>query len=192
MTDKEQPEPSDERPDLEPSALLWSVALTYGLMLLGAVLWLWFRDRLDELPALALGEHGAAGTLGIGLAGALLGSLAMVGFVRWIPGIRRVERLVGRAFVGASDIAIALVSMAAAVAEETFFRCAMQGELGPWLTLCVYTGIHLGPGFWSYWPVALCLGALLGGMVHLGAGLGAAILAHALIHYFAIRRIQQP
>ena len=54
--------------DAEPVLVLVTGAVIYGLMATGALFWLWSRDRLDALPARAIGEYGPLAASGIGLA----------------------------------------------------------------------------------------------------------------------------
>ncbi|MBP8300199.1 MAG: hypothetical protein KA020_07560, partial [Planctomycetes bacterium] len=46
----------------------------YTLLLGGALLWLWARDRLEILHSRAIGEHGLLASAGLGLLVGLLGA----------------------------------------------------------------------------------------------------------------------
>ena len=72
-----EPEP-DPASDASLSALVGGVI--YTLLLGGALLWLWARDRLELVHSRAIGEHGLLAAEGLGLLVGLLGAF----LVAWI------------------------------------------------------------------------------------------------------------
>jgi hypothetical protein len=57
---------TDETP--EPRFVLGAGSLVYVLLAAAALVWLWWRQRLDVLPARAIGDHGPwlASAVGLG------------------------------------------------------------------------------------------------------------------------------
>jgi hypothetical protein len=180
----------DEPP--APGAVLWAAGAVYTLLLLGALLWLWLRDRLPALPASALGEHGLWPAAAAGLGTGLLGAAGLAAAARRFAGLGRCERRIA-AFLGAQrDGALLVLAMGSAVAEELFFRLAVQDALGPVAAVAIYVGMNTGPGFWPWLPVALVAAVAFTALVQCGLGLLSATVAHALINYLTLRRIAPP
>ncbi len=78
-------------------------------------------------------------------------------------------------------VALALIS---ALAEELFFRGALQGAIGALPAAVLFALLHAGPGkgfrIWSLF--ALAGGLALGALVALRGPLGGAIVAHFLVN----------
>ena len=88
-----------------------------------------------------------------------------------------------------SEAQLLTLSLVSAVAEEFFFRLAVQDALGLPASVALYVLLNTGPGFWSWALIALGSGLLFSGLVATGFGLLAATTAHAIINYLSLRRI---
>ncbi len=99
-----------------------------------------------------------------------------------------------RAIVGdLSAGEILWLALLSGLAEELFFRGAMQPVLGLWLTSLIFGAVHTGPKrvflAWSVW--AFVMGVLLGAIFELTGVLWGAVLAHAWINQRNMRFIQR-
>lgn len=81
----------------------------------------------------------------------------------------------------AEAVSLALIS---AVAEELFFRGALQGAIGYLPAAVLFALLHAGPGkgFRVWTLFALAGGLVLGALVALRGPLGGAIVAHVLVN----------
>jgi membrane protease YdiL (CAAX protease family) len=108
---------------------------------------------------------------------------------RFVPAARRLEaelaRMLGRLDT-AEVVALALLS---GLAEEIFFRGAVQGALGWPLATLLFTVLHTGPGrSYRVWTLfAAIAGLLLAGLVAWRHTLLPAIVAHALVNGVNLR-----
>jgi membrane protease YdiL (CAAX protease family) len=89
-----------------------------------------------------------------------------------------------------SEAEITLLALSSALGEECFFRLAMQDALGLLPTALLFGLLHTGPPGLLWSAVALVLGLAFGWMMHAGCGLLSVTLAHALINYLSLRRMQ--
>jgi membrane protease YdiL (CAAX protease family) len=169
----------------------WGFYLIVGLA--GVI---WVGLRLGTIPlALFLDREQwwldtAAGVAsGIALLG-LWGAAARV-----LPTARRLEAEIGHVLGRlelSEAVALALIS---AVAEEVFFRAAVQGALPGWggwlLAALLFALLHSGPGpAFRIWTVfAAFAGALFGGLMLWRGNLTAPLVAHFLVNAVNLRRI---
>jgi membrane protease YdiL (CAAX protease family) len=91
-----------------------------------------------------------------------------------------------RAVLGPLDgIEITAYALFSSVAEELFFRGAMQPVLGLVLTSLIFGAVHVGPSrglrVWPLW--AAVMGLVFGATVALTGQIYGAVLAHFLINY---------
>ncbi|MEO8275181.1 MAG: CPBP family intramembrane glutamic endopeptidase [Thermoanaerobaculia bacterium] len=128
---------------------------------------------------------------GVGLAtGALL--LAFWWLLRrYVTAARALEQELARLLAPltlAEALSLALMS---AVAEELFFRGALQGALGFLPTALIFALLHSGPGksFRTWTLFALVGGLILGTLVALRGPLGGAILAHLVVNGVNLGRL---
>ena len=167
-------------------------AVFYAAMIAGAWLWLWLGDRLPILGVAAIGEHGIWAAAGLGLGAGLGGALALERLARRSGAVHRCERRIAALLGPLRDGQILQLSLLSAIAEELFFRLALQDALGLPAAVAIYAGLSTGPGFWAWAPIAAAAAALFGGLLQLGFGLLAATAAHAVINYLSLRRIMTP
>lgn len=128
---------------------------------------------------------------GVAMAALLLGLWA-VGR-RLFPAGREVEREIAALLgpLGREEaLALALLS---GIAEEVFFRGALQAWLG-WLAAALAFGLlHVGPrrAFWLWTAFAVAAGLLFGLWVEQRGTLGAPILAHVLTNAVQLARLRR-
>lgn len=165
------------RPFFETAAFFYLLLATAGTLWLG-----WQRGRLG------LGLFVAPGGWGIDLgAGIVLGGSLLAGWRLWrrlSATARRIEAELAALLAPLSRGEAVALAVISALAEEVFFRGALQGAIG-WLpTALLFALLHLGPGrnlrLWSLF--ALAAGLVLGAWVHWRGALGGAILAHLLVN----------
>ncbi|MCB9635136.1 MAG: CPBP family intramembrane metalloprotease [Sandaracinus sp.] len=91
-----------------------------------------------------------------------------------------------------TDREIVVFAGASAIAEELFFRGAMQPTLGLPLTALVFGLVHVPPDrrFLPWTLVAVVGGLAFGAVVALTGNLVGAILAHALVNYLNLQFIR--
>lgn len=180
-----------ELPRLSPSRAL----IFYGLLLGGALLWGSLRGdinvfvlertagepRPDLLIRVGLG-------VGIGLGFVLLARL-LVGF-KWS---RRLGEEMRKLLGDLSLRDVTILAIASSVAEEAFFRGAMQPQLGVVAASIVFGLMHIGPGraFWPWTLWALISGFALGYVTEYTGDILAATLAHFTVNYFNLWQISR-
>lgn len=185
----QQPE-EDEGPDPEPGMVLATGTVIYGAMGGAALLWLWSRDRWDALAEQAVGEHGPLAASGVGLAIGLVGAwLLNLAFDR-LTSLKDIASAGQRLFARTGDgVAIAFV-LISAVAEELFFRLAVQDVFGLVGSVAVYVLLNSTVGGMRWLLFTLVHALVLGSIVHFGFGLLGSATAHAILNYLSLRRIQ--
>ncbi|MFK7738984.1 MAG: CPBP family intramembrane glutamic endopeptidase [Planctomycetota bacterium] len=192
--------PDDERPpgaepdgpeEPEPAFVLVAGVIVYGMMGTAAVLWLWWRDRLDVLPEQAIGRHGPLLASGAGLAVGLLGAGLLGAAMRRSAALGEIATTVERMFARASDATGLAFVLISAIAEELFFRLAVQDALGLIGSVAFYVLLNstVGGVRWILFTVLHAL--VLGLLVHFGFGLLGSTTAHAILNYLSLRRLQQ-
>jgi membrane protease YdiL (CAAX protease family) len=186
MTADRQPTDRDSR-----AAVLYAGCL-YVLLLAGAFSWLWVRDRLSQVHEQALGEHGLWAGAGAGLAVGLGGAFLIAWAARSFAALAAMERRIAAILGPMAEPQVLTLALCSAVAEEMFFRLAVQDAIGLVGAVACYALMNTGPGFWAFLPVAVVSGLAFGLLVQNGLGLLSATTAHALINYFSLRRILLP
>jgi hypothetical protein len=79
-----------------------------------------------------------------------------------------------------------------AIAEELFFRLAVQDAFGLAGSVAIATAVNSCVGGWRWMPLALVHALALGAIVHFGLGLLGSTTANAVSNYLNLRRIQCP
>jgi len=199
----ESPEPETpgtEPPEVEPSSqealgpgqfyrLAWIVYLILAVAGL-----LWIGSRLGTIPlSLFLRWETVALDLGVGLAGGgfLIG--AWVVMRRLLPAARRLEAEM-RAMLGPLEAGeIGALALLSGLAEELFFRGAMQGALGWPIATLAFTVLHTGPGrAFRVWTLfAAVAGLVLAGLVVWRETLLPAIVAHILVNWVNLTQLNR-
>lgn len=83
-------------------------------------------------------------------------------------------------------LALILVS---AVAEEVFFRLAVQDVFGLLGSVAAYVVVNSTTAGWRWIPITALHAAVLGAMMQLGFGLLGTTTANAVLNYLSLRRI---
>jgi hypothetical protein len=183
--------PTLEPDDIQqPRAVLGAGALLYAVMAALALGWLWLRDRMDVLPAQAIGRHGPWLAAGLGLLIGWCGAMAFAVLVRRVQQFRAYAALTRRVFTDVGEISSMTFVLLGAVAEELLFRLAVQDAIGLVGAVAVYVLLHMGIGGPWVIPVSLLHGLALGLLVHQGFGLLSSTTANAIMNYLSLRRIQ--
>ncbi|HPK65074.1 MAG TPA: CPBP family intramembrane metalloprotease [Thermoanaerobaculia bacterium] len=110
---------------------------------------------------------------------------------RWLPLARRLERRLAAALAGTSPEEALVLALLSALAEEVFFRGAVQGTFGLWPAALLFALLHSGPRrdlvLWG--AFALVAGLVCGALVVLRGQLAPAIAAHFLVNAVGLRRL---
>jgi membrane protease YdiL (CAAX protease family) len=170
--------------------VLPAAAIFYLALAVVGVVWIGWRRGSIGLD-LFLSPDAAALDLGIGLAAGLALAAAWDLTRRLVAEASRVEERLAD-ILGPLErseaVALALLS---AIAEEFFFRGAVQGSWGYLPAAALFTLLHLGPGReYRLWTLfAGVAGLALGGLVAWRGSLASAIVAHALVNAVGLVRL---
>lgn len=184
-------DPEAETPP-EPRTTAIAGGCLYSLLLIASVCWLQLRDRIELVSTAALGEHGAALALATGL-GVGLGGYTLYAFglsrLRSLAVIRRHARQMFGPMGEARTLTLVLVG---AVAEEMFFRLAVQDQFGLAGSVAAYTVLSTGALGLRWLPIAALHALALGSLMTFGFGLLATTAANAVMNYLSLRRMLNP
>ena len=126
---------------------------------------------------------------GLAVAGALLGVWAAAR--RWLPAARELEETVAK-LLGPIERAEAIgLAFLSGIAEEIFFRGAVQEAWGWVVAAALFAVLHTGPGrAMRSWTAFAALAGLALGAVTLATGnLLAAIVAHFVVNAVGLTRV---
>lgn len=176
------------------AARLYAVAWAFYLVLaLAGVVWIGWRGDLGPALFLATGTWLRDLAWGVAAAAALVGLWALAR--RTLAAARRIERHIAGLLgdvTGEEAFALAVIS---GIAEEIFFRGAVQGSWGWPAATVLFAVLHTGPGrTFRLWTLfALVAGLAFAFLVEATGNLLAAIVAHAGVNgvnllYLAKRR----
>lgn len=164
--------------------------VVYGLLAVAAVVWGWLRGDLDlyHHPAPWLDLPFPAST-GLALISGALVALLVVAATRVMVrrvGWARALHVEFRGLLGPlAGWEIAFFALTSGVAEEVFFRGAMQPAVGIVVSSLVFGVVHVGPGRkflpWTLWAIGM--GFVFAGLYQLTGELLAPIVAHVAINY---------
>ncbi|HEX2253595.1 MAG TPA: type II CAAX endopeptidase family protein [Thermoanaerobaculia bacterium] len=177
-------------PPTEPVPLVRTAWGFYLLIALAGLLWIGLRE--DVIPVslfLDLQTWWIDLGLGIGSGLVLVGvwRLAVVA----VPGARELEERIA-ALLGhlSGDEALALAVLSG-IAEELFFRGALQGSWGWIAATLLFALLHTGPGkVFGLWTLfAVVAGGLFGGLMLWRGNLLAPMLAHFVVNAINLRRL---
>lgn len=173
---------------------VWVMIGAYGLMMVMAAVIGWVTEippMRHPAPVLALGEMALCISVVLGSA---LGIIT-IALTRWLlmrAGWARVLRMEFRMLVdGMSPAQLALVGLTSGIAEELFFRGAIQPLAGLVPTSLVFGLLHIGPRreFLPWTFSAVLMGFALGGVYEATGVIEGPILAHTLINTINLRVI---
>jgi membrane protease YdiL (CAAX protease family) len=180
-------EPANEP---EPRFVLGAGSVVYGGMALSALAWLWLRGRLEALPERAIGDHGPFVASGLGLAVGWLAARLFAAVNPRVARLREIEAMARRSFERASDAAMIGFVTLGALAEELFFRLAVQDAFGLAGSVALCAVVNSSLAGWAWLPVAGVHALALGLLVQQGFGLLGSTTASAVMNYLNLRRIQ--
>ncbi|MEM7203818.1 MAG: CPBP family glutamic-type intramembrane protease [Planctomycetota bacterium] len=164
----------------------------YSLLAAGGWFWLSSRGRLAELPAATGGSVGLPISMAIGIAVGLGLSACFALLVRYLGVFRRLVHGLAELLGPTSQTDLFVLSSIAPVAEEFFFRLAVQDAWGLVPAALLYAALHISPrAAWLCCGVGLILGLLFGWLVAMGCGLLAATAAHALFNYLTLLQTER-
>jgi hypothetical protein len=192
-----QPEENREAPVVAPGgrepSIVQLALLFYGALFAVALAWsIWSgRSILYATPAAA--EDGVSLLLDVGLglavaAATIALSRKITECTRWGDAMSRaLAELLGRRSL--RDCIVLAVS--SGVAEEAFFRGALQPALGWLLASLIFGLVHLAPKreLLPWTGFALCAGLVLGALFEITGNLVAPVVAHVGINAVNLRRL---
>ena len=163
--------------------------LIYAPLSAGALAWAWFgQDRwawsLSSPWLEASYPARLAASVGLGLALALLVVMSTPWLTRRASWARALQAELQPIIEELSSTDIVLLAFASGVAEELFFRGAMQPALGLFVTSAIFGAVHTGPRrvflWWSVW--AFVMGLVFGAIFEATGVLWGPALGHVLIN----------
>lgn len=177
-------------PSLPPGQLYRAAWGFYLLLALAAVVWIGWREKLIPLE-LFIDPAEWWIDLGAGIGGGLL----LVGLwrlaARWIGVARSLEDRLGSLLGSLTRSEVIALAVISGVAEELFFRGAIQGSWGFFWATILFALLHTGPEpsfrFWTLF--AAVAGALFGGLMLWRDNLLAPITAHFVVNAVNLHRI---
>lgn len=179
-----------EGPDLEPATVLAAGTVIYGGMGAVALVWLWLRDRSDALGEYAVGDYGPFASSGVGLLVGVIGATILAALTKRFASLQEVASAAQRVFARAGEgIGIAFV-LISAIAEELFFRLAVQDVFGLFGAVACYVLLNSSVGGIRWLLFTFAHALALGSIVYFGFGLLGSTTAHAILNYLSLRRIQ--
>ncbi len=178
-----------------PASLLRLAVGFYGSLLAVALAWAWLDGRSLLFASADAAQRGIRPLADVG-AGVAVGLAVVVLSDRFTRSTRTGERLaralaqiLGRRTLG-ECVALALVS---GIAEEAFFRGAMQPRLGLVATSLLFALAHFAPRRdllpWS--AFSLAAGLVLGGLFDATGNLVAPVVAHAVVNAINLRLLSR-
>ena len=178
------------------AARITAATLVYGALATAAVGWAIARGNLDLYHHPAPWLH-ASGTLAIALglgAGALVGVLVVAATrvaVRRTAWARELHVEFRQIFGPLSTRDVLVFAALSSVAEELFFRGALQPSIGIVLSSLVFGLLHVGPSrrFAPWTAMAIAMGFVLGVLFQATGNLLAPVVAHLVINALNLRYI---
>lgn len=180
-------EPDDELPDPRLSTTVGGCL--YTVLLLGGIAWLWSRDRLEILRTQAIGEHGAPIAALVGLGTGVAGAALVAALSRRLPFLRDLEAKARGMFATMAEAPLLALVLAGALAEEVFFRLAVQDAFGLAGSVACYVLLNSTTAGWRWIPIAALHATALGLLMQSGFGLLGSTTANAVLNHLSLRRI---
>ena len=192
-----QPEANREAPATAPGGSNLSLVklglLFYGTLFAVALAWSIWSGRSVFYASQVAAERGIAPLLDTGLGLAV--AAATIALSRKITESTRWGDAMGRSLaelLGERSVRDCVVlAVASGVAEEAFFRGALQPALGWLLASLVFGLVHFAPkrDLLPWTGFALCAGLVLGALFEFTGNLVAPIVAHVGINAVNLRRL---
>lgn len=173
--------------------VFWGIVLLYTILFVIGIGWCWLGGH-DMKLTLSAEELGLAVAIGLAI---VVSALAAQRFTRLFV---RLEEAVRERLGGVSTLEIIGISLASSIAEEVFFRGAMQPSLAAlfdspiagWiLTSAIFGLVHTGPNrFYLPWTVfASACGLILGWLAMTSGGILQPIVVHFIVNAVNLRNI---
>lgn len=168
-----------------------AVVVFYGLLAAAAFAWMWLRDEpLRRL--LAPGRSAGLGlevAVGVGFGAAVVGIGHLV--ERRFEFARRLTADIRELLPELSTLDVVGAAVFSSVAEELFFRGAMQDAIGFWITAAIFAIVHgfFERRFLAWMAFAAVVGLALGAMTLWLGTLLAPILAHFTINALNLHKL---
>ena len=174
-----------------PRGGLFRVAWLFYLLLASlGILWIGMRPPGLHL-ALLIDSHTWWIDAAVGLAagGLLLLAWSLAG--RWLPGAQELERKLAASLADLDPSDVVGLAVLSGIAEELFFRAAVQGAWGLIPATLLFGALHTGPGkVFRLWTLFAAIAGLALGLLMIWRGnLLAPILAHFLVNAVNLRRL---
>lgn len=182
---------ADHEPAPDPRQALLAAGCLYTLLLGVALAWLWSRDRLELVRTEAIGRHGPWWAAAAGLATGLAGTAVFLA-VRRSGLVRAVESQVRDVIAPLGDTPAFALVIAGAVAEEVFFRLAVQDAFGLPGAVAVCAVLGTCTIGWRLLPFTVLHATALGLLMQGGFGLLGTTTANAILNHLCLRRILAP
>jgi membrane protease YdiL (CAAX protease family) len=171
------------------SVFQWA-CIFYLVLAVAGIIWIGVRHgTIERALFIAPGSWPIDLGMGLGVGGALTGVWEIAR--RLLPQPLVVERHFAEV-LGPMTVSEAVVlALLSALAEELFFRGAMQAAFGLLPAAALFTVLHLGPGKdFRLWTVfAAVAGIVLGGLMLWRGSLLAPVAAHALVNGIGLARL---
>jgi len=188
-----KPEGPGVAPEGKPFSILRLAVPFYGALLAVSLAWAAWADRSLLYASQAAAERGVAplldGAVGLAAAAATIAlSRRITERTRWGDEMgRALARLLGKP----SARECVALGLASGVAEEAFFRGALQPALGWLLASLIFGLVHFAPRreLLPWTGFALGAGMLLGALFEWTGNLVAPIVAHVVINAVNLRRL---
>lgn len=177
-------------PELPPGQLYRIAWAFYMVLGLGGVLWIGWREKVISV-VLFVDPSGWWIDLAIGLAaGGLLVGLWNLG-TSGLSLARDLEGRLGRLLGNLSPAEVVALAVFSGVAEELFFRGAVQGSWGWFLATALFALLHTGPApAFRLWTLfAAVAGGLFGGLMLWRGNLLAPMVAHFAVNAVNLWRV---
>lgn len=167
------------------------VSAAYLVLLAIAILWSFLRGGRHPFGAAGSDYLEPFWSASIGATAGLLVALVSRLSLSWFPRVQLLEEEFARILGPLSNTEIVVLAVLSSVAEEAFFRGAMQPTLGYVPTALIFGLLHVGPArIYLLWTVmAVVMGFALGAMFLWTGSLLAPILCHLLINAINLKRI---
>lgn len=164
----------------------------YGVLAIVAVLWDLLRGGVSGiLPG--PDSMGLLRAAVLGLAFAALVVIASRMLERRFRWARKISEILARTIGPLRDNELAVYAVASGVAEELFFRGAMQPAIGFWLTSAIFALAHGGfdRNLRGWVVMAGVVGMGLGALQIVTGGVLAPVIAHFTINYFELHALDR-